>query len=200
MKAGRISWVLGAGLAAALVLAAAVPAGATTLIRQSLDHLVQGSEQVVLGEVVDVASYWNDDHSFILTDVTVEVQEVLKGGPMLKQQTVTLMGGTVGDLSTLIIGGAELVPGEFYVLFLGESDLPGAKSAMTVREHCQGVFEVRTLPGGGLTAVSQANRHPLVPDRLGYIDAPGGIDGFPLSAMIQSIQQIAGSNAGAEVR
>lgn len=101
---------------------------------------------------------------------------------------MTLMGGQVGETTTLIIGGAQLIPGKAYVLFLNEENLPGAKGVLTVRDHVQGAFDV-VLAKDGLRAISQANGHPLVPDRLGYIDAPGGVEGFPLAAMMKSLRE-----------
>src|SRR5262245_8052130 len=102
----------------ALAFAAALPgpASATTLIRAGLDELVARSETVVMGKVTAVTSRWNSDHTFILTDVTFAPAETIKGGaegPL----TFTVMGGTVGTRTTLIVAGAELVPGSSYVLF-----------------------------------------------------------------------------------
>lgn len=176
----------------ALAIAASVvaPAGATTLVRASLDKLVAENAAVVVGDVVDASSYWNQDGTFILTDVRVAVAELLKGGLGSREVTITLMGGSVGDLTTLIVGGAQLIPGRSYVLFLNEEDLPGAKGALTVRDLCQGAFDL-VMAGDGLRAVSQANGHPLVPDAKGYIDAPGGVEGIPVNAIIESIREIA---------
>ena len=99
--------------AIALAIAASVvaPAGATTLVRESLDGLVAGNRAIVVGEVVDASSYWNEDHTFILTDVRVAVHEALKGDVADREITVTLMGGRVGEITTLIVGGPELIPG-----------------------------------------------------------------------------------------
>jgi hypothetical protein len=169
-------------------MSVAAPAGATTLIRQGLDELVAGNRAIVLGEVVDARSYWNEDHTFILTDVRVALHEALKGDVGEREVTVTVMGGQVGELTTLIVGGPELVPGNSYVLFLGEENLPGAERALTVRHLSQGAFDVR-IGQGGLRAVSQASRHPLLPDRQGYVDAPGGVDGLPLNTLMQSIRE-----------
>lgn len=187
-------WVRGAmacALAAIAAIAASVaaPASATTLIRESLDDLVRGNATIVVGEVVDVSSYWNADGTFILTDVRVAISDVLKGDRSNRELTLTVMGGSVGDLTTLIIGNPEFVRGNSYVLFLNEEDLPGTR-AVTVRDLVQGIFDVR-IDRDGLRAVSQANGHPLLPDRLGYIDAPGGLEGFPLNAMIDSVREIA---------
>lgn len=179
----------GCVLALAAILCGA-PAGATTLVRASVEDLVAANQTVVLGEVVDVMSYWNADGTFILTDVTVRPWEVLKGsadGDLI----LTQMGGTVGDATTLIVGGPELIPGHSYVLFVNEEDLPGADGVTTVRDHCQGAFDILVAKDGKLRAISQANRHPLVPDRQGSFDAPGGVEGLELDALVRSVADAA---------
>ena len=180
--------LLRGAMALAIAASVAAPASATTLVRESLDELVAGNRAVVVGEVVDASSYWNEDHTFILTDVRVAVHEALKGDVNDRELTVTIMGGRVGEITTLIVGGPELIPGNSYVLFLNEENLPGAERALTVRDLVQGAFDVK-IGREGLRAISQANSHPLVPDRQGYIDAPGGVEGMPLNAMMQSIRE-----------
>lgn len=177
-------------VAVAIAASLAAPASATTLKRMALEDLVATNGTVVVGQVTDARSYWNKDKTFILTDVRVSVNEVVKGNLQDQEITVTLMGGRVGDLTTLIIGGAELLPGKSYLLFLNEENLPGKKQVQTVRDHCQGAFDL-VIGKDGLRAISQANRHPLVPDSLGYVDAPGGVQGVPFGAMVQSIRDLA---------
>lgn len=169
-----------------LALWLAAPLGATTLVRAGLDELVASNQRVVLGEVVDAVSYWNEDKTFILTDVRIAPDETIKGKPE-GLLTVTLLGGSVGDLTTLIVGGAELVPGRSYLLFLNPEKLPGARQALTLRDHSQGAFEI-VEKKGELRAISQASRHPLVPDRNGRIDAPGGVEGLPLGTLIRNLR------------
>ena len=170
-----------------LALWVAGPLGATTLVRTGLDELVAGNERVIVGEVVDAVSYWNEDKTFILTNVRIAPDETIKGkaeGTL----TVTLLGGKVGDLTTLIVGGAELIPGRSYVLFLNPEKLPGrARQVLTLPDHCQGAFEI-TAKKGQLRAVSQASRHPLAPDRSGRIDAPGGAEGLPLYTLLENLR------------
>lgn len=179
----------------AILLGAVAPSRATTLIRQSLDSLVAGNATVVVGEVVDAHSYWNDEHTFILTDIRIKAAEVLKGDRRETELTVTLMGGSVDDLTTLIVAGAQLIPGRSYLMFLNEDDVPGVRQVLTVRHHAQGVFDV-VRGRDGWRAISQANRHPLVPDALGFVDPPGGGKGLLLDAMKQSIREIAARQGG----
>jgi hypothetical protein len=177
--------------AVAVAAAVAAPAGATTLIRQSLDELVANNSTVVVGEVVAVQSYWNEAGSFILSDVTFSVSDTLKGRQPRPEITITVMGGTVDDLTSLIVGGPELVKGQSYVLFLNREDLPGARAALTVRDLCQGTFDLTLDDRGELRAVSQAQRHPLRPDPDGLSDAPGGAAGIAFDAMTRAIREIA---------
>lgn len=186
MKARRLL----CGALALAMAAAAAPSSATTLIRQNLDRLVAGSSTVVVGEVLDSHSYWNEEGTFILTDVRLRATDVLKGDPLDTDLTVTLLGGTVGDLTTLIVAGAELLPGKSYVVFLGNGDLPGVRGARTVGFHAQGVFDI-VKARDGVRAISQANRHPLHPDALGFVDPPGGAKGLLLADMVRSVRETA---------
>src|SRR5690349_9434456 len=91
-------------MAFAIAASVVVPAGATTLIRESLDELVRANRTIVVGEVVDVHSYWNADGTFILTDVRIATHDVLKGNVKNRELTLTVMGGQVGETTTLILG------------------------------------------------------------------------------------------------
>lgn len=162
------------------------PLGATTLIREGLDELVATNQRVVMGEVVGARSYWNQDKTFILTDVRIAPDETLKG-KREREIVVTLPGGRVDDLTTLIVGGAELIPGRSYVLFLNAETLPGGRRALTIPDHCQGAFEIK-MDQGGLRAVSQATQHALVPDRSGRRDVPGGVEGLALPDLLESLR------------
>jgi hypothetical protein len=185
-------------LSGVFAFAVAAQASATTLIRAGLDKLTTGNSTIVIGKVLDAHSYWNEGGTFILTDVRLSVHEVLKGQVKGGELTLTIMGGTVGDLTTLIVGGAELQPEHSYVLFLDERNLPGLREkTLTVSDHCQGAFDVVAV-GEDLRAVSQANRHPLLPDRQDSIEPPGGVKGLALDSMVRSIRNL--TSTGREVR
>lgn len=179
------------------VAGVATPLSATTLIRAGLEELTAANETVVVGEVLDMDSYWNADGTFILTDVRVapiEVLKALKSNPRQDEIIVTVMGGTVGDLTTLIVGGAELVRGRPYVLFLNRESLPGVKGVLTVRDHSQGVFDIVNT-ADGFRAVSQV-RTALLPDSRGVSEPPGGAKGLLLEVMMDSIRSLAGEGEG----
>jgi len=191
----RRTRTLSCGIILAVALGMSAPAGASTFVRVGLDYLVAENGLVVVGEVLSTRSYWNDPGTLILTEARISVSEVLKGKLADHEITVTIPGGTVGDDTIAVVGGAELIPGKSYVLFLQKGDLPGAGGVRMVRDHSQGIFEIQ-LGKDGLRAVSQAVRMELVPDAFGNAKAPGGSPGLPLQAMRQSIRDLVERGAG----
>jgi hypothetical protein len=177
-------------LALALVAVAAVPAGATTLMRASLGDLVEGNATIVSARVLGFESYWNAEGTFILTDVRVLASDTLKGDPGQREFRITVMGGTVGDITTLIPGGPDMEVGKDYVLFLNREELPGVRDALTIRELSQGIFDVVDTATGP-RAVSQATRHPLVADRTGNTEAAGGAAGFSMNELAVEVRRLA---------
>ena len=170
-------------------IALTAPASASQFGRVGLDYLVAENETIVVGEVRETYSYWNAPGTFILTDAKIVVSEVLKGDRHLREVTVTLPGGSVDELSTVVVGGAELKPGSSYLLFLHRGDLPGAPGVQMVRDHIQGVFELKASENG-LRAVSQASADTLLPDASGVTEAPGGKRGLRLEAMKETVREL----------
>ncbi|HEU5136792.1 MAG TPA: hypothetical protein VFU13_16720 [Steroidobacteraceae bacterium] len=175
--------------ATALLAGVATPTAATTLIRADLEALQRDHSIIAVGQVVASHSYWNADRTFILTDVRFAMEGAVKGNTDGREIVITLMGGTVGKTTTLIVAGAELVPGRSYLLFLNRENLPGARGVVTVREHSQGAFDLVETPAGRL-AISQARGHALVPDASGRTEPAGGQQGLPLDALIGQLKQL----------
>lgn len=183
-------------LVRALVIAAVgatvvMPAGATSIRRASLDRLVAENAIVVVGRVVDVYSHWNAEGTFILSDVRVVVDDALKGDAGQREFVFTAMGGTVGDLSTIIVGGPEIEVGRKYLLFLNQEDVPGLSKTLMVRDLSQGIFDV-VETSKGPWATNQSVRHGLVPDATGSVVPPGGMRGTSLATMSRDIRRLAG--------
>jgi hypothetical protein len=174
-------------LAAALVFLMAAPAGSTTLIRSGLETLTADNAMIVQGKVLEIHSYWNADRTFIFTDVRFQPTRVLKGDRAQREITFTLMGGTVGEITTLIVANPDLAPGSEYLLFLNREELPAATERVTVRDLAQGAFDI--VRG---RAVSQAIHHPLLPDSEGRTDPPGGRDGLAVRDIVDEIGRIVG--------
>jgi hypothetical protein len=178
----RGAWAL------ALAGALATSAGALTLKRADLENLVAGNGVIVVASVERASPHWNRDGSLILTDFRLKARDVLKGR-VADDFSLTLMGGTDGKYTTLIPGGADLIPGRTYLLFLRDEELPGTERVTTVAEHRQGVFDI-VDQDGVQWAVSQAVGEALIPDeedRDGDADVPGGEKGMSLAELTRSI-------------
>jgi len=190
-KSALIHGVGAFALAYTLAGTLAPPAGAMSLIRAGLNDLVTANSTIVVARVEDATSYWNADATFILTDYRLSTTQVLKGEAE-EEITLTLMGGTAGDFTTLVPGVAQLLPDRSYLLFLRNETLPGTEPVLTVGEHCQGAFDLETRDDG-TWAVSQAAGAALVPgedDSDESADVPGGANGMSLADLAQAISAL----------
>jgi len=179
-------WLVALGVATALGLAA--PASASTFARLGLDDLVDQNKTIVVGEVMAARSYWNEARTFILTDFRLAVSEVLKGAVGTREVTITVPGGKVGDLTSVIVGGADLTPGKPYVLFLDRKDLLGTRGVLTIPDHCQGVFDLE-VSGDRVQAISQGRRQALLTSAEGIAEPAGGTQGMPFTTLVLSIRE-----------
>jgi hypothetical protein len=191
-RVGLACWCL---VGVTMLAVGTAPARASTFIRLGLEELTAGSNTILLAEVLDAYSYWSPDETFILTDVRVAPIQVLKGQAEGPTFVVTLPGGSVGDLTTLIVGGAALEPGRSYVLFLRDGAFAGAQGLQTVPEHSQGVFEIMKT-ATGLRAVSQAAEHRVLPDARGIAEPPGGASGLPLDELLERVSELTNHPVG----
>lgn len=145
------------GLSAmALVIGAiATSAVATQVIQRTPKELAQESQLVVDGKVSSVRSYWNDDHSKILTEAVVAVGSTYKGGAASTVRVVQL-GGVVGNVRMTAQGALQWKKGEEVLLFL-EPSVPGA---FQVAGFSQGKYLIERDPRTGKAFV----KHALAPD------------------------------------
>jgi hypothetical protein len=128
---------------------AAIPAGATTLVRMSLSQLTQASSTIIQGHVVSQQAHWNTAHTRILTVTTVQLDKSLKGRPpstLLIEQP----GGTVGNFHVRVPGTALLRPQAEYVFFLEPA---GNTQAFHVVGMVQGAFQISQNGNGSVQRV-----------------------------------------------
>jgi len=107
----------------ALLVAVTVPASASTFLAMSQEELVAESDAVVIGEVMQVQSYWNEGATAIVTDALVRVSETLAGNADGVVQVRTF-GGQVGPVRIEAHGFPVFEQGQRVVLHLrgdGES-------------------------------------------------------------------------------
>ena len=87
----------------------------------SLDSLVERSDTIVAGEVLDMRSSWSADRREIFTTVTLRPDRRLKGGARSLVR-FRIPGGTVGDTRLVVTHSPEFAVGENALVFLtGES-------------------------------------------------------------------------------
>lgn len=133
-------------IAAAFLLPAL--AHATVELPVEFGEMVQGSQLVIHGRVVDVRSQQTGDRRSIETLVTVAVTDALKGRP---GDTVSfrLPGGEVGRYRRVIVGVPRLASGDDVIVFLRGS----APQLPTIFGLSQGLYRVmRTADGRALVA------------------------------------------------
>lgn len=96
----------------------------------------RGAERVVLATVVDVhASFATTEHGdqIILSQVTVRIDDTLKGSSRDALLTVDVEGGTVGDLTLAVSDMPSVRQGERAVFFLRRST--GGRHIPHLRGH-----------------------------------------------------------------
>ena len=132
-RASKFAAVAIAGLA----LFGASLATATTVQKFSLADLAKKSETIVLARVEDETARWDDGKKEIYTYITLAVLEPVKGmgkgkgadnGKSPKgEETITIrqLGGTVGNMTSIVPGTPSFRRGEEVVLFLSAKDAKG---------------------------------------------------------------------------
>ena len=87
----------------------------------SLDNLVERSDTIVAGEVLDMRSSWSTDRAEIFTTVTLRPDRRFKGGGRSLVR-FRIPGGTVGDTRLTVTHSPVFAVGEHALVFLsGES-------------------------------------------------------------------------------
>ncbi len=183
-------------IATAVLITATAPfVDATTLRKMDLADLVGTSERVVHARVVDQRSYWDEGLMQIFTDTTFDVIEQAKGeGP--REITITLMGGRVGIIDTVVPGTPSFAIGEEAVLFT-ESRPDGRKHLVGLSQGAMRVIVDEQT--GARTAISDAHAG------VTYMAAEGGAlrpvaapspRRAPLTALLDSVRGIASGAGG----
>ena len=108
------------------------PAGATTLLKMSMNDLIVDSSAIVRAKIIGSRS--SAVGQDIYTYYQLQVTETLKQGTILPAE-VAVPGGVYGNLRQIGIGSPVLTQGQEYVLFLwtnhrGVSQLIGLSQGM----------------------------------------------------------------------
>lgn len=134
---------------AALALAGASTANATTVLKMSLKDLATKSSSVVVVKVEDqVARY--DTNKEIYTYISLRVLDPVKGAKKDDVITIRQLGGVVDNIASIVPGIPTFKKGEEVVVFLSQKDAAGYPMVMglqqgkyTIREDENGTKRVR---------------------------------------------------------
>jgi hypothetical protein len=124
----------------AVSLIVCVLASADFLPRMKLWELVDESDAIVVGKVIDVNSYWNLVTDEIYTYVDLEVDSVLKGSGIGSQLIVRQMGGTIDSISEYVSGSSSWAIEERVLAFLAPH--PADADAYMVVNLSQGKISI----------------------------------------------------------
>jgi hypothetical protein len=181
----KMSAIGSAILVAVIVLRAT--SFATTFVVMSDEDLARSSTAIVLGDVQSIATD-SDAADQISTRVVIAVVDRIKGAP-LRAMTVTVPGGTAGDVRRVVYGAPQFYRGERVLLFLrqrGDGRLAPNAMAMgkyTVVEGPSGAVARRQLGGAGTSVMAY--------DKTSGALAPtDGTDDRPLGAFLDTLRQL----------
>jgi hypothetical protein len=150
---------------AAFALVSASMAVATTVQKMSLRDLAKKSDAIVLASVEDQSARY-DSRKEIFTYITLRVLEPVKGPKKGDVITIRELGGTVGNIASIVPGTPSFKVGEEVVIFLTGKDTAGYPWVMGLE---QGKYSVTTDERGekhvrneigGLTVVSPGGKAP----------------------------------------
>ena len=157
------------------------------MLHQTLRDLTLGSSDIVIGQVEETRTHWDESHTKIVTDVTVRVSESLKGagGNVL---TLTQLGGDLDGFRYSVPGSPLFRPGEEALLFVWRD----AQGRAQVNGLAQGKFEIATDPATGAQTVQRASEGLRVRDArtLSLVPAGEPAPGLPLGDMLGEIRAI----------
>jgi hypothetical protein len=90
---------------------------ATTLLELGFPDLARQADRIVIGTVTRIEGRWDSTHRFIHSDVTLSVEQSLRGdtSPEIVLRT---LGGYVGSVGQLAHGAATFEVGERVLVFL----------------------------------------------------------------------------------
>jgi hypothetical protein len=129
----------------------------------SADELARSSDVIVVGKVASMKSNWTADRSRIVTTVTLQVDQSLKGATGGSTITLVTPGGEVDGVGELYTHSARFARQEDVVVFARRT--PKGEFAVTAGQ--QGKMSIRKDPEsgaltvGGGTTLSEFTRHIL---------------------------------------
>jgi hypothetical protein len=126
---------------AALGLVLAQAASATTVQKFTLQELTMKASSIVIGKVEGATSSWDAANKEIYTFYTITVSQPVKGAKGGETITIRQLGGTVGNIASIVPGMPSFKKGEEVVLFLTQKDAAGYPWVLGLQQGKYSVVE-----------------------------------------------------------
>jgi hypothetical protein len=109
-----ILFTLFAGIVSAIVSPSNALSQSGTAVTE---ELAQRADVVVVGKVIEVRSEWNEDRSRIYSNVTVQVDEHIKGAESQQSVVIATLGGEIGGVGEVYSHTARFKADEQVIVF-----------------------------------------------------------------------------------
>jgi len=150
----------------------------------SLEELTRTSTAVVLGKTTRMESYWNEEQTRIFTEVTIQVEEQVKGQGEA-ETTITVPGGRIGNTLYEVSDMPVFVEGEQMLVFLWRH--PSGRQLVTA--GTQGKLSVVEDRQPGKRVVVGMSR--LFQQEAGKTDgSPSSRVRIPLDEVLQTVKRL----------
>ncbi len=103
------------------------PQASALMVRKSIKELTSQADSILIGEVKEMESRWNEERTLIYTYVTISVSQytkTLSGVGEVQEIMVKVPGGEVGDMGLKVSDTPQFREGEEVFLFLKMEKLP----------------------------------------------------------------------------
>ena len=117
-----------------------------TVIQMDRQEVIQRSNVIFVGNVLEKNSRWNEQGNLIVTDYVFTVDDVLLGEIDSNQLTLTFAGGQLPEEGQSVSDVPEFKVGDLALLMLEESDHP---LFSPVTGGYQGKFVARNMAANG---------------------------------------------------
>ncbi len=163
-------------------------AHASVVLALSLEDLTRKADLIAIVVPTEQQSRMRDDQHLIVTDVSLRLEQVLKGDLKPGQTAVaTLLGGRIGQLALQVPGEASLPVGQRVLVFLQHAPPEGELHAVGMSQGVMALSQqgrtTLVMPGGNGAAL-------MVPAANGALqDAPDALmQPQPLGALLDRIR------------
>lgn len=133
-------------------------AAQASAVQMDMQELIQRSNLIFVGNVLEKNPRWNEQGNLIVTDYVFAVDDILLGEIDGNRLTLTFAGGQLEEEGQAVSGIPEFNIGDLVLLMVEESDHP-LLSPVTGQD--QGKFLAGKVDSSGDRVVLDANNHIL---------------------------------------